>query len=148
MPRTSLSLTADGSIRYTDDGPLFLLSERVEGHDTFLTGSLELDGDEEPIPVRILSFDDVTVLRPASGYSVAPRASWSGTLHLPHGLRPRAVPADLQEAANAHGRRLEALDTAETRYALTFLEEATTDHIRASRIDAIVHALPTREEDE
>ena len=39
-------------------------------------------------------------------------------------------------------RALDALDNAELRYALTFLEEATTADIRQARISAIVAALP------
>lgn len=38
------------------------------------------------------------------------------------------------------------LDDAELRYALTFLEEATTSKIRRARIDAIVAALPAAQE--
>lgn len=59
-----------------------------------------------------------------------------------HRGRSRAIPPDLQKAADTRGRRLNALDDAEIRYALTFLEEATTGAIRTSRIDAIVSALP------
>ncbi|MFI6575391.1 hypothetical protein ACIBFB_06290 [Nocardiopsis sp. NPDC050513] len=145
MPRTSLTLTANGSIKHTADGPLFVLAERLEGHDTFLTGNLDLDGHKERLRVRILTFDDVTVLHPTSALPDALGERWSGTLRLPHGLRPRVVPRDLEAAAHARGRRLDALDTAETRYALTFLAEATTDQIRAARVDAIVQALPSRD---
>ena len=146
MSRKPLSLAVNGSIKHTENGSLFLLSKRVEGHDTFLTGSLEVDGEEERVLVRILSFDDVTVLHPTTQYPIESRKRWSGTLHLPHGLHPRLIPRDLQEVAEAADRRLDALDTAEIRYALRFLEEATTDQIRVSRIDAIVRALPPREE--
>ena len=61
-------------------------------------------------------------------------------------LRPGLIPRDLQEVEEAADRRLDALDTAEIRYALRFLEEATTNQIRVSRIDAIVRALPPRKE--
>ncbi len=40
---------------------------------------------------------------------------------------------------------LDALDDAELRYALTFLEEATTADIRQARVSAIVAALPPAE---
>lgn len=85
------------------------------------------------------------MLHPTSTLPNALGERWSGILHLPNGLRSRVVPRDLEAAANARGRRLDALDTAETRYALTFLAEATTDQIRAARVDAIVQALPSRD---
>src|SRR5690606_29538426 len=118
-----------------------VLAERLGGHDTFLSGSLDMDGTS--IPVRIMTLDDVTVLHPTdSGAVPTLRARWSGTLHLPHGLRPQTAPRDLESAAEAEGRILAALDDAELRYALTFLSEATTPEIRGARIAAIVSALP------
>ena len=141
MPRTSLSLPVEGSVGCTPDGPLLVLTERLGGHDTFLSGRLDLDGTN--IPVRIMTLDDVTVLHPTNPGTVpALRARWSGTLHLPHGLRPQTAPGDLESAAEAEGRILGALDDAELRYALTFLSEATTREIRTARIAAIVSALP------
>jgi hypothetical protein len=71
-----------------------------------------------------------------------PTPQWTGVLHLPRGLRTRAVPADLAEAARRSGRDLDRLDATELRYALTFLGEATTTSIRSARIAAIVSALP------
>lgn len=141
MPRTSVSLPVEGSVRYTPDGPLLVLTERLGGRDTFLSGRLDLDGTD--IPVRILTLDDVTVLHPKNSPTVlAPEARWAGTLHLAHGLRRQTAPEDLESAAEAEGRILAALDDAELRYALTFLSEATTREIRAARIAAIVSALP------
>ena len=141
MPRTSVSLPVEGSVGRTPDGPLLVLAERLGGHDTFLSGRLDLDGTN--IPVRIMTLDDVTVLHPTdSGTLPALEAHWSGTLHLAHGLRPQKAPGDLESAAEAQGRVLAALDDAELRYALTFLSEATTREIRAARIAVIVSALP------
>ena len=40
---------------------MLVLAERLDGVDTFLTGVLEVSG--ESFPVRILTLDDVTVLR-------------------------------------------------------------------------------------
>ncbi|MEE6260171.1 hypothetical protein [Plantactinospora sonchi] len=118
-----------------------MLAERLGGHDTFLTGVLQL-GDRR-IAVRIITLDDVTVLRPVAPEAFADLAtSCSGVLHLPHGSRRRAIPADLAAAAARHQRALDHLDDAELRYALTFLEEAATSHIRQARIDAIVAAIP------
>lgn len=142
MPRTSVSLPVGGSVGRTPDGPLLVLTERLGGHDTFLSGRLDLDGTS--ILVRIMTLDDVTVLHPSDPENLpALRARWSGTLHLPHGLRPQTAPGDLESAAEVEGRILGALDDAELRYALTFLSEATTPEIRTARIAAIVSALPS-----
>lgn len=143
MPRTSISLPVEGSVGRTSnsDGLFLVLTERLDGHDTFLSGSLDVDGVN--VPVRIMTLDDVTVLHPTgSGTVPTLRARWSGMLHLAHGLRPQVAPEDLESAAEAEGRILDALDEAELRYALTFLSEATTPEIRTARIAAIVSALP------
>ena len=142
MPQTTAVLPVSGTVAADSDGAMLVLSERLDGHDTFLTGQLELDG-QVAVGVRILTLDDVTVLRLADETTLPPpTAAWAGTLHLPHGWRPRSIPDDLQAAADTAGRDLATLDTAELRYALTFLEEATTPEIRRGRVNAIVNALP------
>jgi hypothetical protein len=145
MPATATTVPVTGSIRYAEGSWQLVLSERLGGHDTFLTGELQL-GDRR-LAVRIITLDDVTVLRGTDPRAFAEGGiTCTGTLHLPHGARPRAVPADLDEAASAGQRSLAGLDDAELRYALTFLEEATTSKIRRARIDAIVAALPAAQE--
>ncbi|MEV3857673.1 hypothetical protein AB0J38_25510 [Streptomyces sp. NPDC050095] len=141
MARTTLNVFVHGTVTHGPEGPLLVLSGRLDGHDTFLRGNLELAG--KLVPVRILTLDDVTVLRPVD-HSAAPPAGtrWQGTLHLPHGLRPRRVPPDLQDSAVREGRSLTTLDEAELRYVLTFLSESTTPTIRRARVEAIVSALP------
>lgn len=142
MPHTTASLAVTGTIPVHSDGSMVILSQRLDGYDTFLTGLLELD-DGVLRPVHIVTMDDVTLLRSTSGASLPRLAeTWSGNLHLPHGQRPHTVPQDLAEAAQANGRDLNSLDSAELRYALTFLGEATTAAIRRGRVDAIVSALP------
>jgi hypothetical protein len=136
---TNEMLPVSGTTRHDENGLLLVLEERVEGHDTFLTGRLDLG--QESVPVRIISFDDVTVLRPTEAAPVL-ASRWTGVLHLPHGARPRRIPADLTDAARERARDVAALDPAELRYALTFLGEATTQAIRTARIEAIVSALP------
>ncbi|MFJ3817721.1 hypothetical protein [Streptomyces sp. NPDC090056] len=126
-------------------GPLLLLEDRLEGHDTFLTGTLTLDGHD--IPVRITTLDDSTTLQPTQPLPDGLPQQWSGMLHLRHGQRPREIPDDLRAAAAAAGHDLNALDDAELRYALTFLGEATTPAIRTDRLTAIVTGLPTLEGD-
>lgn len=142
MPSTSMNLPVSGRISYGSEVPLLVLSSRLDGHDTFLKGSLDAWGAS--VPVRILSFDDVTVLHPEDQAGIPEAGTrWHGTLHLPHGLRPRTVPPDLKERAADHQRSLEVLDEAELRYVLTFLSESTTSAIRQARVEAIVSALPT-----
>jgi hypothetical protein len=141
MPATTASVPVNGSVSDADGGPQFVLAARLEGHDTFLTGVLQV-GDAR-VTVRIITLDDVTVLRPVErGQFAGLAADCAGVLHLPHGSRRRTAPADLSAAARRQVRSLAHLDDAEMRYALTFLEEATTDDIRRARIDAIVTALP------
>ena len=125
--------------RHDDRPDMLVLSERLDGYDTFLTGRLEVRG--RTYPVRILTLDDVTVLRLGDGSRVA-AGEWAGTLHLPHGARRPAPPPDLFALALERRRDLTALDEAELRYALTFLGEATTPAIRGARASVIVDALP------
>lgn len=142
MVSTSVNVPIDGTVTLDSGGPLLVLSRRLDDHDTFLSGSLEIE--KVSIPVRILTLDNVTVLRPTgSAHLPAEGTRWCGKLHLPHGLRPRSVPPDLSGAAAHEGRSLDALDEAELRYALTFLSEATTSAIRQARVQAIISALPT-----
>jgi hypothetical protein len=124
---------------------MLVLNERLDGYDTFLTGSLEVDGQE--LPVRILTLDDVTVLRLVGDRPWAPPPQWTGTLHLSHGARTLSPPDDLTALARARRRDLTTLDDAELRYALTFLAEATTASIRAGRAAVIVDALPALSDD-
>lgn len=143
MPLTTLTIKVEGTTTSGPSGPLLILSQRLEGHDTFLTGTLSL-GDQQ-VPVRIMTFDDATTLQPTAPANVPPHGGhWTGALHLPHGLRSKAVPADLQQAADTARRDLGALDAAELRYALTYLEEAATPAIRSARIEAIVTPLPAK----
>lgn len=142
MPGSAVSIRVAGYVSADTSHVMLVLAERLEGYDTFLTGRLEVDGCSNG-PVRILTLDDVTVLRVADWQiDLAPGGHWSGTLHLPHGLRSQEVPDDLASAAASRRRDLTALDEAERRYALTFLQEATTSIIRRGRIAAIVNALP------
>lgn len=142
MPSTPLNVPVEGTVTHSTEGPLLRLSRRLDGHDTFLTGSLDIA--DSSVPVRILTLDDVTVLRPTYGFPApADGEHWHGRLNLPHGLRPRSIPPDLSDAADQERRSLDALDEAELRYVLTFLSEATTPGIRRARIEAVVSALPT-----
>lgn len=142
MPQTATSIEVTGTLASDSAGAMLVLSKRLDGHDTFLSGQLQLD-EHSTLAVRILTLDDVTVLRVIDVDALPDTAeTWAGVLHLPHGWRPREVPADLDAAASTAHRDLTTLDTAELRYALTFLEEASTAGIRRQRIEAIVGALP------
>lgn len=146
MPASTTTLAVVGTTRNHASGVLFVLSDRLDGYDTFLTGRLEISG--RSIPVQILTLDDMTVLRPASDQDVSQfSGQWEGRLYLPHGLRSRNIPTDLTAEAARHRRDLTALSAADLRYALTFLGEATTEHIRMGRIDAIVSTLPSLAEE-
>lgn len=134
-------LSVTGTIAADSSGIMLVLSERLDGYDTFLTGHLQL-GDAPPATVRILTFDDITVLRLLDQPTTALAKSWAGVLRLPHGSRTQQIPRDLVAAAVTAHRHLGALDEAGLRYALTFLGEASTDAIRRARIDAIVKVLP------
>jgi FMN phosphatase YigB (HAD superfamily) len=140
MPAEAAGIPVIGTVRTRG---LLVLASRLEGRDTFLTGTLRLDG-RTPFAVRILTFDDVTVLHPTTETARTPPvgAVWEGVLVVSHGLREHEVPADLAEAAAGRHRDLTGLTGRELRYALTFLREATTPDIRARRVDAIVTALP------
>ncbi|MGR3936282.1 hypothetical protein [Streptomyces sp. BRA346] len=141
MPNALLNVPVEGTVTHSPEGPMLRLSQRLDGHDTFLTGSLDIA--ETSVRVRILTLDDVTVLRPTDSFpAVGDGEHWHGRLHLPHGLRPRSVPPDLNAAADREGRSLNGLDEAELRYVLTFLSEATTRDIRKARIGAVVSTLP------
>ena len=135
------SLSVRGTIALDSGGNMLVLSERLDGHDTFLTGRLEF-GSGVLVRVRILTLDDVTVLRMLEPSPTALPESWTGILHLPRGWRRRSIPEDLFVAAERAHRDLAALDEAELRYALTFLGEASTDSIRRARIEVVVNALP------
>lgn len=124
---------------------MVVLTERLDGYDTFLTGTLEVHGQE--FTVRILTLDDVTVLRLGSGLPWAATTEWEGILHLSHGARTLSPPDDLTALARDRRRDLTTLDEAELRYALTFLGEATTASIRAGRAAVIVDALPPLPDD-
>ena len=138
MPAETARVHVSGTVR---PGGLLLLSTRLNGHDTFLTGTLQLAGDD--IPVHILTFDDVTFLRPVDApEDLSASGSWNGVLHISHGVRDREVPADLVDAAAQRRRDLTALNGRELRYALMFLHEATTAEIRRKRVAVIVAAMP------
>ena len=63
MPRTAQSLPVTGFVGRHGSTPQLVLHERLTGRDTFLTGILEVA--QHRLQVRIITLDDVTVLRPA-----------------------------------------------------------------------------------
>lgn len=145
MPEATQTLPVHGTVFADSTGTMLVLSERLDGHDTFLTGRLQI-GDAPPTAVRILTLDDVTVLRLLEESPSPLPDPWAGILHLPHGWRPRSIPKDLATTAALARRDLSTLDEAELRYALTFLGEASTIVVRQARINAIVSALPPLED--
>ncbi|MFE9610963.1 hypothetical protein [Streptomyces sp. NPDC006012] len=126
---------------------LFVLDERLTGHATFLTATLVLGDATAPCPlqVRILTFDDVTVLSPLPGQEL-PTArdgqAFTSMLMLPHGWRPPVIPEDFARAAAAAGIDTDAWSEPEARHLLTFLGKAReSSPVRVQRIKAIITAL-------
>jgi hypothetical protein len=140
MTTAARAIVVEGHVQSAEGRKLLILTTRLEGHDTFLTGRLTLS--TEQIPVRIMTFDDTTVLLPEQETSDLPDGAWAGYLHLRPGRRNRHVPPDLATAARCQGVLLSALDEPEMRYATTYLGEASTPDIRQARIAAILAPLP------
>lgn len=44
MSGTSMNVSVHGTVAQGADGPMLVLARRLDGHDTFLKGSLELGG--------------------------------------------------------------------------------------------------------
>ncbi|MFE6101275.1 hypothetical protein ACFVQ4_15040 [Streptomyces laurentii] len=134
-----------GRVQERDGKLLLVLDERLTGRDTFLSAVVLV---ATPAPaavetrVRILTFDDVTVLlpfgSPLGGVEAGQR--WTGTLLLPHGSRPPDVPDDFAQSAGAAGIDTGTWSPAETRQLLTYLGEAS-GQVRAERIRTIINAL-------
>lgn len=148
MPRHTGELAVRGHLQQREGKPLFVVDERLTGYDTFLSTTLRL---EQPVhvpelPVRILTFDDVTVLSPLAPVLQQVRAGeeWSGTLLLPHGARPPAIPKDLAHAAAEAGVDTTGWSPAEARHLLTFLGEAGAASVRTERIAMIITTLRGR----
>lgn len=142
MPHPVATLHVSGRFRHhARGGRVLVLDEPIVGHHTFLSGVLELDGSD--LPVRILTFDDVTVLQPTTRHPrIRAEERWQGTLRLPHGQRARTIPHDLARSARERGTTFDSLSSADLTFALTYLGEATTPAIRQARLDVIVAALP------
>ncbi|MFE6459224.1 hypothetical protein ACFVP0_17425 [Streptomyces cinereoruber] len=148
MPRHTGELAVHGHLRQREGKTLLVVDGRLSGHDTFLSTTLRL---EQPVrvpelAVRILTFDDVTVLSPLDPVLPQERAGeeWSGTLLIPHGARPPAIPADLAQAAAEAGVDTGGWPPAEARHLLTFLAEAGSASVRAERIAMIITTLGGR----
>ncbi len=68
MPRHTGELAVHGRLEQREEKVLLVVDERLSGHDTFLSTTLRLDRPVHlpELPVRILTFDDVTVLAPST----------------------------------------------------------------------------------
>ncbi|THC52494.1 hypothetical protein E7X58_10880 [Streptomyces sp. A1499] len=145
MPRHTSELVVRGRLEWREGTVLFVVDERLSGHDTFLSTTLHL---KQPVhlpelPVRILTFDDVTVLTPLVCVLSQSQdgEEWGGTLLIPHGARPPAIPDDLAQAATDAGVDTSSWSPAEARHLLTFLREAGPGPVRTERIALIIAAL-------
>ncbi|MFD4926353.1 hypothetical protein ACFWNE_34270 [Streptomyces goshikiensis] len=148
MPRHTSQLTVHGRLQQREGRMLLVVDERLSGYDTFLSTTLRLERPVHlsEVPVRILTFDDVTVLSPLD--PLLPQGQvgeeWSGTLLIPHGARPPTIPDDLAQAAAEAGVDTGGWSPAEARHLLTFLGEAGSDSVRTERIGMIIAALEGR----
>jgi hypothetical protein len=142
MTTATVPIPVEGTIQSSGGRRLLILTARLEGHDTFLTGSLHVGS--EKIAVRVMTFDDMTVLLPDPSAPQLPDTAWAGILQLRTGRRDLDMPPDLASAAQQQGVLLSALDEPEMRYATTYLGEASTAAIRQARIAAILAPLPRR----
>ncbi|WP_241775853.1 HAD family hydrolase [Streptomyces exfoliatus] len=106
-PTSTVQLGVRGRTKMSGEKVLLVLDEQLRGHDTFLTAILHLDQPvrADGLQVRILTFDDVTVLSPLQSTALPEEGEkeWSGTLLLPHGLRPPRIPNDLAAAVAEAG---------------------------------------------
>lgn len=145
MPRHTGELKIYGRLERREGTVLFVVDEPLSGHDTFLSTTLRLDQPTHlpELPVRIHTFDDVTVLVPL--VSVPPQVQagreWSGTLLIPHGARPPTIPDDLARVAAEAGVDTSGWSPAEARHLLTFLSEADSGPVRTERIGMIIAAM-------
>ncbi|MFF2025034.1 hypothetical protein ACFVW2_24910 [Streptomyces sp. NPDC058171] len=141
-------LTVHGSLEHREGLVLLFVDERLNGYDTFLSTTLCLDHPVRlpELPVRILTFDDVTVLSPlglALPRTHAGRA-WNGTLRMPHGSRAPTIPDDLALAAAEAGVDTSGWTPVEARQLLSFLREAVPGPVRTERIGMIIATLADR----
>jgi hypothetical protein len=150
MARAPVDLNVSGAWRHGPGGEeQFVLSRRLTGRDTYLSGVLTLAG-HPAMPVRVLTLDDVTVLVPdptpepavtADPAAAAPGHVREGVLWLRASGRAAPVPADLAEAAAAVGLDWASRDPIEVRHLLAFLAEARGEAVRGERIRVIVESL-------
>ncbi|MGW2088942.1 hypothetical protein [Streptomyces sp. NPDC001880] len=141
-------LAVHGRLERREETVLLIVDERLSGYDTFLSATLRLDRPVvlSELPVRILTFDDVTVLLPLkSGLPQAQAGGeWSGTLLIAHGSRPPTIPDDLAQAVAEAGVDTSGWSPAEARQLLTFLGEAGPGPVRIERIGIIIATLARR----
>lgn len=130
------------------NGLHLVCSRRLVGYDTFLSGVVALHGGQEvqEVRVRILTFDDLTVLLPRDEVpGWADGQAWSGTLRLPQAARKAVIPNDVAEALAAAGLDADAYDAAEFTHLLTWLAEAADSHLRQQRLIVVIRSLASRQ---
>ncbi|WP_093801712.1 hypothetical protein [Streptomyces sp. Wb2n-11] len=148
MPMHTGELVVHGRLEQYEGAVLLVVDERLSGHDTFLSATLHLDQPVHlpELKVRIMTFDDVTVLSPLGPDLPLTQVGkeWSGTLLIPHGSRPPTIPDDLAQAAAEAGVDTSGWSPAEARQLLTFLGEAGPGPVRTERIGMIIATLAGR----
>jgi hypothetical protein len=155
--KSATTVTVSGHVRHTG-GPAaagaepaaaahdlhLVCATRLDGYDTFLSGDLTLN-DGQQINVRILTFDDLTVLLPRQQLDGwADGQPWNGTLRLRPAAKKADVPDDVAEAMHAAGLDESSYDPGELTHLLTWLEEAADADLRRQRLALIVQSLAAR----
>lgn len=125
-----------------DGIPAYLLEQRVTGHDSYRPAQL-IRSSGEPLRVRVLTLDDITIVYPLSPNVDLPE-EWEGTLRLSPGRRGPRMPDDLASALASAGVDPEGLDDAQRRHLIGFVTEARPGPTRDARIAAAVEAARPR----
>lgn len=133
-----------GSVRVLDaQNTLLELDHRLEGIDTYLSGTLEIEGFDWQIPVRVLTFGQTTLLHPLEPLSLQlPAGTWQSAKLAVADLSGRhRIPADLETALRDAGHDPDLMHESERRYVVNFVGEARDPVIRRARIELALASL-------
>jgi len=122
---------------------LLEFDHRLEGVDTYLSGTLDVAGSNQSIPVQVLTFGQVTLLRPIEPLSLGLEArTWHRAKLVLADLSGRhRIPADLETALRTAGYAPDQMPESERRYVVNFVAEAHDPGIRCARIELALAAL-------
>lgn len=127
-------------------GRYLQLVERLSSRNSYLSAQLRVSGGT--VMVRVWTMDNLTLLDVLDRIDVVTGSlddtgsTLTGDLLLRDARELRLIPPELIEHALASGRDVRSLTTADLRYAVTYIDEASDPRIRAERIDVVVRSLP------